>query len=322
MPSSLSVLVVFITVVVGQSRPSSQPAASRPATSQPAATQAAPPTSQPATNPASRPGAEDLPKTLTLDCGNDVKMELVLIPAGAFTMGSNEYDIAKPPHAVSIGRPFYMGKYEVTNRQYRCFRWEHNPDVFQGQGLDSDEQPVVMASWDDAKAFCQWLSQRSDREVRLPSEAEWEYVARGGSGWEFPWGDSWPPRGRAGNYADQSAKEAFKDWKIIDGYRDGYAVTSPVGQFDANPFGLYDLNGNVWEWCEDVWHKNYAEAPADGTAWTSGENPNLRVLRGAAWNDYDRTPMRSAFRDWHTAGDHSISSGFRVVVSAPSAGTQ
>ncbi len=269
-------------------------------------------------------------KELTLDLGNKVTLKLVLIPAGTFTMGSNDGDSdEKPPHEVRISKPFYMGKFEVTNRQYRNFKRDHNSGDYNGHSLNGDDQPVVNVNWYDAQRFCVWLSRQSNREVRLPSEAEWEYVARGGDGREFPWGNTWPPRGRAGNYADEAAKEKLEKLPdstsilagFIDGYRDGYAMTAPVGQFEENPYGLYDLGGNAWEWCADAYHEGYAFAPTDGRAWITQGDLRRPVRRGGAWTSYVRAFLRSPGRLFGLVGFRQECNGFRVVVSASAAVT-
>lgn len=261
------------------------------------------------------------PKGLTLDLGGGMKMELVLIPAGSFRMGSPEGekyrdDDEGPQHRVRISKPFYMGKHEVTNAQFRRFRKGHDSGAYEGRSLNGDSQPAVEVSWEDAKAFCEWLSGRSDYSVRLPSESEWEYVARSGDGRLFPWGNQWPPSVGSGNYADQTSRRSFPDWEVIDSHRDDHAATAPVGSFAANAFGVHGLAGNVWEWCEDVWHYDYKGAPTDGSAWTIGEELSLRVLRGGAWNGSNRGGLRCADRRWNDADSRNDGSGFRVVVSS------
>ncbi len=271
-----------------------------------------------------RKRARPVEKELTLDLGGGVKMELVLIPAGEFIMGSPESEEARdndegPQHRVRIARPFYMGKYEVTNRQYRRFKSDHDSGSYRGVSFNDDDQPVVNVSWRDAKAFCDWLSRQSGREVRLPSESEWEYACRGGDGRVFPWGNNWPPSGLAGNYTDETAKGKFSDWSFIQGYRDGYAGTAPVGSFAANPFGLYDMGGNVWEWCEDWYHGDYNGAPTDGRAWTSGGDQSRRVLRGGSWGSNVRGGLRSANRSRNSPDYRNDFIGLRVVESGVSA---
>jgi len=269
------------------------------------------------------------PVEKTLDLGKGVKMELVLIPAGEFMMGSglspqeveSRYDgldgceDEHPQHRVRITRPFYMGKYEVTNAQYQQFLRESGYDGSQdvlynylhlAHYHDRDwrehaptgaDYPVVAVSWKNAQAFCQWLSRKTGREVRLPTEAEWEYACRAGSSMVYHFGDS---EDRLGDYAWYHGNS---DWK-----------THPVGQKRPNAWGLYDMHGNVEEWCADWYGEDYyAQSPAaDPAGPTSG---TLRVLRGGAWYSLERD-CRSADRDhdWPTFAFYSY--GFRVVVSA------
>ncbi|QDV91093.1 Serine/threonine-protein kinase pkn1 [Phycisphaerae bacterium RAS2] len=261
------------------------------------------------------------PKELTLDLGGGVTMDLVLIPAGEFMMGSPEEEEGRninegPQHRVRFSKPFYMGKYEVTNAQYRRFKPDHDSGDYRGVSLNNDNQPVVDVSREDAKAFCDWLRRQSGREVRLPSESEWEYACRGGDGREFPWSGSWPPSAQSGNYADETIKSMFSDWTPVDGYRDGYAVSSPVGSFSANPYGLHDMGGNVWEWCEDWYHDDYTGAPTDGRAWTTGGKQTSPVFRGAAWSYEDGRNLRSACRSIGGPDFRSRSGGFRVATGA------
>lgn len=258
---------------------------------------------------------------LSLDLGGGVKLECVLIPKGEFDMGSPDKEEdhqsdESPVHRVRIGQAFYMGKYEVTNGQFRHFKSDHNSGEFQGVSLNGDEQPVVRVSWEDAQAFCRWLSSKSGKTVRLPSEAEWEYACRSGDGRVFPWGNTWPPPNGSGNYADETAKGKFSSWGIIGGYRDGYAGTGPVGSFSSNRFGLHDMGGNVWEWCEDWYHDKYDGAPTDGSAWLSGGEQKARVLRGGSWDSDVRRYLRSANRVRRTPGLRGLNNGFRVVVAS------
>jgi len=226
---------------------------------------------------------------------------MVLIPAGEFQMGSNDgQDDEKPVHTVYLDA-FYIDKYEVTNAQYRKFvkatghkepegygyvngNWQNGFKPWQDKNFNGDDQPVVCVSWEDAKAYADWIGKR------LPTEAEWEKAARGGvTGKKYVWGDEFPPSKNAGNFADISAKKVFTNWSIIDGYDDGYTYTAPVGSFKPNGYGLYDIAGNVWEWCADWYDNNYyATSPKSNPAGSA--SGSYRVLRGGSWlpslNDY------------------------------------
>jgi len=187
---------------------------------------------------------------------------MVLIPAGEFQMGSDDgEEEEKPVHTVYLDA-FYMDKYEVTNAQYRKFvqatGHEDYHDLHKeameswGGRLNGDDQPVVFVSWEDAKAYAEWAGKR------LPTKAEWEKAARGGLvGKRYVWGDEWPPPPRAGNFRDESYhrdelyREKIDTKFFILGYDDGYTLTAPVGSFTPNGYGLYDMVGNVAEWCAD-----------------------------------------------------------------------
>ena len=211
------------------------------------------------------------------------------IPAGTFLMGSNDgADDEKPVHEVYVDA-FYMDKYEVTVARYQQFinaTGHRTPENWTEQ-LQSPNRPVVYVSWDDAVAFCQWLSQQRGKTVRLPTEAEWEYAARGRlSGKKYPWGDD-APEGKA-NFGNPWSP----DWAEGPGR---YLKT--VGTFSANGYGLYDMAGNVWEWCADRYDDKYYENFRNSTARnpkgpTSGD---FRVRRGGSWDDFAGV-MRCAVR--------------------------
>ncbi|MBS3734590.1 MAG: SUMF1/EgtB/PvdO family nonheme iron enzyme, partial [Phycisphaerae bacterium] len=177
------------------------------------------------------------------------------------------------------------------------------------------DHPVVQMSWNDAKAFCDWLSKKSGKTVVLPTEAQWEYACRAGTKTAYPWGDN-PDDGTGwANASDQSLKKKLpneKGW-VFFRWDDGFAFSSPVGSFKANAFGLYDMIGNVWEWCEDRYGDYEKEAVTDPTGAATGR---LRVLRGGSW--YDGTPglCRSACRNRLNPEFRIDLNGFRVAVSA------
>jgi formylglycine-generating enzyme required for sulfatase activity len=222
---------------------------------------------------------------------------LVSLPPGSFTMGSNSSDPSeKPAHPVSIKAPFAIGKYEVTVEQWNacveagaCPRVSSDPKV-------PRTAPVRDVSWDDAQAYLQWLGKVSGKAYRLPTEAEWEYAARGGTASKYWWGDGMQP-GKA------NCKECGDPWR-----QEGPA---DVGSFAANPYGLHDMNGSVWEWVGDCWHTSYKGAPDDGSAWEE-KNCGSRVIRGGSWRE-GGSYMMSTTRFKYDAGVRHSQNGFRVA---------
>ena len=230
-----------------------------------------------------------------LDCGNGIKIELVKIPAGSFMMGSNEYDDEKPIHRVNV-KEFLMAKYQVTHEQWQAVMGSL-PERFIGldDKFKGNNHPIVRISWDDAQEFCKKLSQKTGRKVKLPSEAQWEYACRAGSTGKYCFGDN----------EDQLGKYAWY-------HENSDCKTHPVGEKLANAWGLHDMHGNVWEWCEDVWHENYNGAPVDGSAWLSGGETNLKILRGGSWYCDDQY-CRSAYRYRNILVNWYYGIGFRFV---------
>ncbi|MEM6404677.1 MAG: SUMF1/EgtB/PvdO family nonheme iron enzyme, partial [Cyanobacteria bacterium P01_D01_bin.116] len=233
---------------------------------------------------------KDYPKEaegFTEDLGNGVTLEMVLIPSGSFMMGAPEdekesRDSERPQHKVNI-QPFFMGKYQVTQEQYQAIMGK-NPSRFQGK-----KQPVEKVSWNNAVEFCTKLSELTGKEYRLPSEAEWEYACRAGTTTPFHFGETITTD--LANYNGDYIYGAAPKGK----YRQ---ETTDVGTFRANSFGLYDMHGNVWEWCLDDWHNSYDGAPTDGSVWVNHHNENdnpFRVLRGGSWANYPDN-CRSASR--------------------------
>ena len=175
----------------------------------------------------------------------------------------------------------------------------------------TDEHPVINLSWNDAVAFCKWLSRKEGNTYRLPTEAEWEYACRAGTTTRYYSGDDPEMLAKVGNVADATAKAKFPYWKWTIKASDGYVFTSPVGSFRPNAFGLYDMHGNAWQWCTD-WYgeKYYAASPTDDPSGPdSGEH---RVLRGGSWFD-GACFTRSATRDWITPFNRHYLTGFRVA---------
>ena len=259
-------------------------------------------------------------KYFAQDLGNGVLLEMVYIPGGTFLMGSPGSDkmvyipgsdksrssSESPQHQVTVPS-FFMGKYPVTQEQWRLVAalpkvkidLESDPSRFKGYSL-----PVECVSWNDAQEFCARLSQKTNKAYRLPSEAEWEYACRGGTTTPFYFGEtiSTELANYHGNYTyGGGAKGEYR------------GKTTEVGKFPANPCGLYDMCGNVWEWCQDEWHGNYINAPIDGSAWTSpSSSSGRRMLRGGSWFS-NPDFCRSAFRLNGLRDAHLDTVGFRVV---------
>jgi formylglycine-generating enzyme required for sulfatase activity len=241
-------------------------------------------------------------------------LEMVAIRGGTFEMGSppdepEHYNDESPQHSVTVP-PFFMGKYPVTQAQWRFVaqlpqvnqELKPNPSDFPG-----DNRPVEQVSWFDAVEFCDRLSQYTGREYRLPTEAEWEYACRAGTTTPFYFGETITTQ--LANYDGSTYREEPQG--------ENRGETTSVGTFPPNAFGLYDMHGNVWEWCADQWHENYEGAPNDGSAWLDEkENDNhSRLLRGGSWLPYPRV-CRSAYRNSSDAVSRYFNYGFRVVCAA------
>jgi formylglycine-generating enzyme required for sulfatase activity len=221
-------------------------------------------------------------------------IEFELIQPGEFDMGSpanekDRFDDEGPVHHVTISKAFYLGKYEVTQKQWHKVMGD-NPSYFKG-----DDLPVESVSWDDVQEFIKKLNEiESTDKYRLPSEAEWEYAARAGTTTRYSFGD------------DDSKLKEYAWYSENSGDK-----THPVGKKGANPWGLYDMHGNVWEWVQDKWHGTYNGAPADGSAWEDGVGA-YRVDRGGGWIN-DASNCRSADR-FHSVPGFSIRGlGFRLL---------
>ena len=263
------------------------------------------------------PGGSMAPGTVFSDC--TACPEMVVVPAGSFMMGSPTSDAEgfsdeRPQHAVRIGVPFAVGVYEVTFAEWDacvraggCGGW-YSPD---DEGWGRGSRPVMNLSWEEARAYVQWLSRETGEDYRLLTEAEWEYVARAGTQTARYWGESESGQCRNGNGYDQTGDGKHDYNRPAAGCADGYADAAPVGSFQPNAFGLYDVLGNVFEWTQDCWNDDYSGAPTDGSAWQSG-NCSRRVLRGGSWGHYPRG-LRSAHRFGYTAGDRDNYVGFRVA---------
>ena len=252
-----------------------------------------------------------------LEITNGLPLHMVLVPGGTFTMGSPENepernDSEGPQHEVAVPT-FFMGRYPITQAQWKAVarlpqvERELVPDPSRFKG---ENRPVEQVSWYDAVEFCDRLAERTSRPYRLPSEAEWEYACRARTTTPFYFGKTLTTElaNYDGNntYADGPEGEYRKE-------------TTPVDHFGiANAFGLSDMHGNVYEWCQDYWHETYEGAPPDGNAWVEGGNSDLRVIRGGSW-DGNPWNCRSACRRWYNPVNGLILLGFRVVCSAPRA---
>ncbi|NVM78605.1 formylglycine-generating enzyme required for sulfatase activity [Duganella sp. SG902] len=256
--------------------------------------------------------------------GTGAGPDLVLIPTGRFQMGSHEHEQAQavkagaqknwlerelPQRWVGIEHSFAMGRYPVTVGQWRRFvkdtGWESQSDTdWRAPGFaQTDEHPVVGVSWMDAQLYLRWLSEKTGQVYRLPTEAEWEYACRAGTRTAFSFGDT------------ISTEQANYDghYTYNGGQRGAYVQgTTKVGAYQPNPWGLFDMHGNVWEWTQDVVHDNYVGAPVDGSAWEEGGDPVRRVLRGGSWL-YNPRYLRSAVRNGFSAVLANDIVGFRVA---------
>ena len=275
-------------------KPAAPPATAETVPSAPSSSASGPSSpDRPATPPAEPPGKPQ-PGEIFRDC--DTCPELVVVPAGEFTMGGSETEFEKPAHRVAIAKPFAIGRYEVTFAEWEaCVAAKACKGDVDDHGFGRGRQPVIDVSWDEAQAFVKWLSATTRQAYRLPSEAEWEYAARAGSRSAFPWGAA-AGTGRA---------------NCLDCGPDAGRATSAVGAFRPNAFGLFDTSGNAAEWVEDCWNAGYKGAPATGAAWTSGQC-QLRVLRGGAFGT-KAAAARSAARFRYDRDVRYYTNGFRVA---------
>ena len=216
------------------------------------------------------------------------------VRAGIFAMGSNDDVTEKPVHQVTI-KPFAMSLYPVSVRDWNeCAAAKACSFVAPGK----DDAPVTNVSWSDAKQFVAWLADATRKAYRLPSEAEWEYAARGGTQTKYWWGDQF-----------QSGMANCRNCNDIAGAEQPIKV----GSFKPNPFGLYDMGGGVDQWVEDCWHKNYQGAPADGSAWVEGDCAS-HVIRSGSWRN-DARYVRPSNRDSYDTNVRYPTHGFRVALS-------
>lgn len=228
--------------------------------------------------------------------------EIVRIPAGTFMMGSSESEKdrksdERPQREVTIA-PFEMGKYEVTFDEYDSFAKATNRKLPDDQGWGRGRRPVINVTWHDTKSYVIWLSEQTGKKYRLPTEAEWEYAARAGTQTAYWWGNDIGQNNAV-------CAHCSNQWK---------KQTAPVGSFNANVFDLHDTAGNVWEWVQDCWHKNYHNAPIDGSAWlnTNKGDCNRRMVRGGSWTNGPQG-LHSTSRYWNIIDNANDNLGFRIV---------
>lgn len=255
----------------------------------------------------------DPPKTHTVQLSEEVALTLVHIPEGSFLMGSPEgegYSDEHPQHEVTL-KPFWLGQFPVTQAQYEAVMGR-NPATFRLGG----NHPVETVTWHDAVAFCQRLSEQTQMEFRLPSEAEWEYACRAGTTTPFHTGPTITTD--LANYRGTDREHG--DQLISGSYGSGpkgmfREQTIRVGQFPPNAFGLYDMHGNVWEWCADHYYDSYRGTPTNNTPWLSNDNNSLRrILRGGSWY-VNPENCRSAFRHRESPDFQGYAISFRVSCS-------
>jgi formylglycine-generating enzyme required for sulfatase activity len=261
---------------------------------------------------------------------------MVVVPSGSFRMGTPEREAGRnanegPQHDVTI-RSFAIARSHVTRGQFAAFvratgyatdggcydfrsrgEWQVNPRLnWRSPGFaQTDQHPVVCVSWTDAQAYVRWLAAQTGRAYRLPSEAEQEYAARAGTATARFWGDTMAGACQYANVADLAAAAVLNFARTPDMCRDGHVYTAPVASFQPNRFGLYDMLGNAWQWVEDCFNENYAGAPADGSAWTTGAC-HMRMLRGGSW-DYEARYVRAGSRISFDSADAYPNAGIRVA---------
>nr|VFK62449.1 MAG: Formylglycine-generating enzyme, required for sulfatase activity, contains SUMF1/FGE domain [Candidatus Kentron sp. TUN] len=252
--------------------------------------------------------------------GGGKEPKMITIPIGEFLMGSPEnesgrYSDEDPQHLVRITKSFTLGITEVTFKDYDRFACATRRKLPDDGGWGRGKRPVINVDWNDAMEYAKWLSRETGKRYRLPSEVEWEYAARAGSTTRYFWGDDEKSICAYANGYDVSAKRAHKYFpRNNPPCDDRQANTAPVGSYRANPFGLSDMSGNVWEWTADCWHDNYRDAPADSAVWGRENRGNCsrRVIRGGAWHS-QAADLRSADRSKLITGGAINSVGFRLA---------
>jgi eukaryotic-like serine/threonine-protein kinase len=226
----------------------------------------------------------------------------VYVPGGLLHMGSLEKDNERPQHTVEVPA-FYLSKYPITQSQYLEFIETNNSHF-----SSSLQLPIESVSWHEAQAFCDKLAKLKNKPYRLPSEAQWEYACRANTETQFYFGEKISVK--LANCNHNSPPTSIYSMRYEE-----QNPTTVVGTFPPNSFGLYDLHGNVWEWCLDTWHENYDKAPNDGSAWVDKNNNNYRVVRGGSCNDYALS-CRTASRHKYAPDTKANNIGFRIALLA------
>lgn len=263
------------------------------------------------------------------------RQELKLVPAGEFTMGSSRREMGRrsnePLRPVRLTRAFYLGAREVTNAEFRKFKPDHDSGEFAGQSLNGDDQPAVNVSWEDVVQYLNWLSVKDGLQpvyeqrgggwapvvplrngYRLPTDAEWEWAARFAGQTKallYPWGEQMPPPDRSGNYADIQAARTLPSTLLF--YDDGYLVSAPVGSYEPNAYGIFDLGGNVAEWVQDFYTLDLLESTERVDDPLGPSDGRLHVVRGASWRSATITDLRVAARGSGSEGRDDV--GFRIA---------
>ncbi|GLP96848.1 hypothetical protein GCM10007895_21540 [Paraferrimonas sedimenticola] len=293
------------------------------------------PVRQQVTSPTVKPQTQDLASAAeTVDAqteqpGDTIQdcpycPQLIVVPSGSFLKGSPDSELGRlsnegPQHQVDINYQFAVSKFEISKLEYSIFvsdsnyqsngcwvydgEWIERPDHgWQKPGFEQDDtHPATCISWDDAKAYINWLTQKTGHDYRLLSAAEWEFLARTGS-------DN--PSCTVANLADQTAAQAYPGW-TVHSCTDGFVNTAPTSAFQANELGIYGLSGNVFEWVEDCWNQTYQGAPTDGSAWSDGDC-RQRVLKGGSWFSQPNF-VRYAFRNHLNSNTRASTLGFRIA---------
>jgi formylglycine-generating enzyme required for sulfatase activity len=279
------------------------------------------------------PSGKSAPASLSAVVRTRAGQELKLVPAGEFTMGSPRREAGRRANesqrTVKLERRFYLSLREVTNAEFKQFRPTHRSGFVMQQTLDLDRQPVANVTWQDAAAYCNWLSAQdglpaayteqggrlvpvmpANTGYRLPTEAEWEFSARSGGGGlrKYPWGNSLPVPPRAGNFADIKAQPLVP--QVLTDYDDGYAASAPVGSFAASPLGFYDLGGNVAEWTNDLYTVQPSSDAVAVDPFAAGAGA-VHVIRGSSWKQSGVTELRLAYRDYGDGRRNDL--GFRIA---------